>query len=309
MAFDVYGLIKSEEIREYLRNNVVFRALEQARMIRNSYYSIEMKLEFLHQLLEGTMTSSADFALMEESVRLYEYMVDFIHNARNDAIYMSLYNVNGYSLDRRYSSARDNEYRLSESVIPDTHYFKTYTDLRNYWCESNIKWENSDRIQVDMVCPSELGTKYNASEISQPLWFDMAPIDGCIEIIRIGINEDYFIEKGFSEECVYDFHERFFRYPLPFETGCRVKFQTPAMLEPVFGIVDCSQDCYGCWYNFLLFENESHNASDIRQLIESGKVYDWEDIDGLDISFPVLEIRSEYLTYDWLERAEDQKRG
>ena len=119
MAFDVYGLIKSEEIREYLRNNVVFRALEQARMIRNSYYSIERKLEFLHQLLEGTMTSSADFALMEESVRLYEYMVDFIHNARNDAIYMSLYNVNGYSLDRRYSSARDNEYRLSESVIPE----------------------------------------------------------------------------------------------------------------------------------------------------------------------------------------------
>ena len=51
MAFDVYNLIQSKEVREYLRKHRKFKALEQEVIIRNSYYTIEQKLEFMKQLL------------------------------------------------------------------------------------------------------------------------------------------------------------------------------------------------------------------------------------------------------------------
>ena len=51
MAFDVYSLIRSEEVREYLRKHRKFKVLEQEVIIRNSYYTIEQKLEFMKQLL------------------------------------------------------------------------------------------------------------------------------------------------------------------------------------------------------------------------------------------------------------------
>lgn len=54
MAFDVYSLMKSEEIREYLRENRQFTPLEQETIIRHSYYPIEQKMEFFRQLLEET---------------------------------------------------------------------------------------------------------------------------------------------------------------------------------------------------------------------------------------------------------------
>ena len=47
MGFDVYSLIQSEEVREYLQKNRKFKALEQELIIRYSYYTIEQKLEFM----------------------------------------------------------------------------------------------------------------------------------------------------------------------------------------------------------------------------------------------------------------------
>ena len=41
MGFDIYDLIKSNEVREYLREHRRFTPLEQEVIIRNSYYTIE----------------------------------------------------------------------------------------------------------------------------------------------------------------------------------------------------------------------------------------------------------------------------
>ena len=83
MAFDVYRLIRSEEVREYLRKHRKFKVLEQEVIIRNSYYTIEEKLEFMKQLLAEAMKDEEDkeaIRFLEERVKMYEFIVKFIHN-------------------------------------------------------------------------------------------------------------------------------------------------------------------------------------------------------------------------------------
>lgn len=122
MAFDVYNLIQSKEVREYLRKHRKFKALEQEVIIRNSYYTIEQKLEFMKQLLTETKEETSDdeeLEMLEEKVRMYEFIVNFIHNPREDVIYMAQEETRGYNV-----CLKDNAYRMSEKLYADTHYFK-----------------------------------------------------------------------------------------------------------------------------------------------------------------------------------------
>ena len=90
MDFDVYKLIPSVEMREYLRKCRKFKPLEQEVIIRNSYYPIEQKLKFMKHLVEEARKTKRN----EEETR-------------------------GYS-----ACYKDNDYRLSERVFADTHYFR-----------------------------------------------------------------------------------------------------------------------------------------------------------------------------------------
>lgn len=311
MAFDVYNLIQAKEVREYLRKHRKFSVLEQEVIIRYSYYTIEQKLKFMKQLLYQTKEESVDkeeLELLEERVRMYEFIVNFIRNPGEDVIYMSHEDVDGYNID-----SCDNDYRLSESVMPDTHYFKTFDDLMTYWDMDGVDLQADYRVGVDMIVTSEFGVNYSEREIAQPVWFYLMHMDGAMQIVNFDIADKWFIRWGFSKECVDDFLTEHFRSPLPFENGCRVKLQTPSMKEPVFGIMDSSQDCFGCWYHFLLFENEKYSARDLRNLLE-GEFSQYADkilqreIDQIDLSYPRLDMCDAYLTYDWITRAEDQKR-
>ena len=152
MAFDVYSLIRSEEVREYLRKHRKFKVLEQEVIIRNSYYTIEQKLEFMKQLLSEAMKVENDkeaLGLLEERVRMYEFIVNFIHNPGDDVIYMAQEETHGYNICRE-----DNDYRLSEKIYADTHYFRRLEDVIKYW-EGAVGAEYS--VCVDMILLSEQG--------------------------------------------------------------------------------------------------------------------------------------------------------
>ena len=72
MAFDVYDLIRSKEVREYLWKHRKVKVLEQEVIIRNSYYTIEQKLEFMKQLLIETKRESCykeELEILEERVQ------------------------------------------------------------------------------------------------------------------------------------------------------------------------------------------------------------------------------------------------
>ncbi len=309
MAFDVYSLMKSEEVREYLRKNRKFTPLEQEAIIRHSYYPIEEKLKFLKMLLDDTNreksglwdeTRKEEQRLLEERGRLFEFIVNFIHNPGEDVIYMALQDCNGYDICRS-----DNDYRLSESLILDTHYFRTFGDLMKYYDVDGMRCDSKYKVCVDMVLTSEIGAKYNADEFVQPVWFHLMNIDGKMKVIDFGIDDKWFMRQGFSEGCLDDYFGDRFRSPLPFEHGCRVKLQTPAMRKPVYGIMDSSQDYYGFWYHFLWLEDAKHNTKEVRRLLKECESM-WKEVDSVDIAYPLLEMLDKYMTYDWIERAEEQ---
>ena len=241
MGFDIYNLIQSKEVREYLRKYRKFNVLEQEVIIRNSYYTINQKLKFMKQLLAETkndrMVDKADIKLLAERVKMYEYIVNFIYNPGDDVIYMAQEETRRYNI-----CLEDNAYRMSEKIYAETHYFRKFEDVIKYW-DGAVGTEYT--VCVDMILLSEQGAKYNADEIVQPVWFDMAiDLEGKVRIRNIGIDDKWFERQGFSSKCVWDIWDKFYS-PLPFEHGCRLKFKTPEMLEPVYGILDSSMDCGG----------------------------------------------------------------
>ena len=303
MAFDIYDLIQSKEVREYLRKHRKFKASEQEVIIRNSYYPIEQKLEFMKQLLTETKEESSDkeeLELLEERVKMYEFVVNFIHNPGDDVIYMAQEETHGYNICRE-----DNDYRLSEKIYADTHYFRKFEDVIKYW-EGAVGTEYT--VCVDMVLLSEQGAKYNADEIVQPVCFFMAiDLEGKVSIRSFGIDDKWFERKGFSEDCVRDICDKFYS-PLPFEHGSRIKLKTPEMLKPVYGILDSSEDCCGCWYHFLYVEDEEHDFHTVKKLMEEDKIwveYNDRQVDVIALTYPQLDMCDHFLTYDWIERAEE----
>lgn len=303
MGFDVYSLIQSEEVREYLRKHRKFKALEQEVIIRNSYYTIEQKLEFMKQLLTKTKEETSDdeeLELLEEKVRMYEFVVNFIHNPGDDVIYMAQEDTRGYDCNVYLG---ENAYIMSEKTQADTHYFRRLEDVKKYW---GYPVDAESTICVDMILLSEQGAKYNADEIVQPIWFEMRiGMDGKVCIISFGMDDTWFLRKGFSERCVGDYYEGC-RSPLPFESGCRIKLQTPNMIEPVYGILDSLPDGYGCWYHFLYLEDTHHDFNTVKKLIEEGEIWkeSGREVDVVDLSYPILDRYDEFLTYDWIERAD-----
>lgn len=302
MGFDVYSLIQSEEVREYLRKYRKFKILEQEAIIRYSYYTIEQKLEFMKQLLAETKeetNDSEELEMLKEKVRMYEFIVNFIHNPGEDVIYMAQEETRGYNV-----YLKDNAYRMSEKLYADTHFFRRFEDVIKYW-EGAVGTEYT--VCVDMVLLSEQGAKYNPDEIVQPVWFDMAiDLAGKVSIRSFGIDDKWFMRRGFSEDCVWGICEKF-RSPLPFEHGTRIKLQTPEMLKPVYGVLDSSMDCHGCWYHFLCVEDENHDFNAVKRLMVEDKIWvehSDRQVDVIDLSYPQLDMYDKFLAYDWIERTD-----
>lgn len=132
-------------------------------------------------------------------------------------------------------------------------------------------------------------------------------LEGKVSIRNFGIDDKWFERKGFLEKCVWG-HGIRFHSPLPFEHGSRIKFKTPEMLKPVYGILDSSVDGHGCWYHFLCVEDEEHDYNTVKKLMEENKIwveYNDRQVDIIDLPYPQLDICDHFLTYDWIERAEE----
>lgn len=284
MAFDVYGLIRSKEMQTYLRKNRVFTPLEQEFIIRKSYYPLEQKLEWMKELLEET-AECREREILEERVRLVEAILKYIYDPGKGALYMSVENCTGYD-------GVGNEYELSQCVIRDTHYFKNFNDLKQYW---SFDGGLDNIVRVDIVDINK-----SDGELVQPVWFSFVYMESGLELLNFGITEEWFMEQGYSEACMPDCHSGMFRSPFPFKNGSRLMLKTPAMENPVYGVIDSSMDSGGFWYHFLLIEDAEHDAEQLKKIIDEGKVYS-DDVQYMDLSYALLEPCGDYLTYDWIE--------
>ena len=67
-------------------------------------------------------------------------------------------------------------------------------------------------------------------------------------------------------------------------------------------------DGHGYRYHFLCVEDESHDFNAVKKLMEEDKIwveYQDREIDIIDLSYPQLNFCSKFLTYDWIERADE----
>ena len=112
-------------------------------------------------------------------------------------------------------------------------------------------------------------------------------INGKQEVIGFYPERDFFQKNGFSNTVYNAFVDYGIRHiKLPFEDGCRVKIQTPAMEEAVYGVVYAEEDENGCWYYFV----RKDNCEDKDKLI--------------DISYHEIDVASGYNVFDWVEKVE-----
>lgn len=295
MVFDIYSIIQSKMVGDFLRNNRIFSALEQEYLIRKSYHSIEQKLIWMKELLKDS-AGEAD-PILAERVRLFETIIDFIYKPNEDVLYLTFEDFTGYS------ERNVNNYELSRSIAPVTHYFKTMDEVMRYW-SVDVGKSREVLIRVDMVCTSQW--KAQSDELEQPVWFTIVNKNGKLQIMNVGISREWFLRKGFSKLCLQKYSINEFRSPLPFENMERVKLQTPTMGNPIYGVMDSSKDCFGCWYHFFLCEDSLHDAEALRKIITGRNVYP-KELEYIDLSYPLLEPCEDYLTYDWIELAEERE--
>lgn len=91
--------------------------------------------------------------------------------------------------------------------------------------------------------------------------------------------------KGFSKEVYKEIVDwGICHIKLPFEHGCRIRIKTPEMNNAVYGTLDAEEDVNGCWYYFVI--TDDNNAKD----------------GMIDLSYHEIGITSGYAVFDWVER-------
>lgn len=269
--FNVYDLMKSAEIREYLRTHKTFEPLEQGQIIAKSYYPVEDKISMLHQL--AAQTSGEDKAAIEETAKMLSAALEEIYHPAGRMLYAltrysfeSLSKLNGYAIFRECHGL-DGIYDSFEEILEA--------------CEEDRVEESAlyyvDVIRVSDGVPSEI-----------IMYMEISYMDGRYRIWNIGVEDEWEKEHGIEKDTVDSLTNLMFRYSLPFKHGSSVKVQTPFMSKPIYGRMCSERDGNACWYHF--FEG-SYNGEEA----------------FLDMSYGMMNTYSQFLVFDWLESAGEDK--
>lgn len=265
--FNVYDLMHSAEIREYLRTHKTFTPLEQGQIIAKSYYPVEDKISMLRQL--AGQASGEDKAAIEETAKMLSAALEEIYHPAGRVLYAltrysfaSLSKLNGYDIFWECQGLSD---------ICDS--FEEILEA----CEG-CRVEEAALYCTDMIRVSD-GAPSNIFMDIQ-----IAYIDGRYRIWDIGVSDEWMKEHGIEKDIVDSLVNLDFRYSLPFKHGSSVKVQTPFMSEPLYGRMCSERDGNACWYHFF---KGSHNGEEV----------------FLDMSYGVMDIYSPFLVFDWLESA------
>lgn len=270
---DVYSLIKSPEIRDFLRKKADFGIEEKREIILHSYIPLRQKLAMLKQLAD-TCSGEEVGQFDEIQAVLSEYIDQIYHPAIRTIFilveqwpYLDMKEGTWMREESRFVDAYDN---VDEIIGVLGSYSQKEEGMQLY-----------GRIEVIQV-PQD-------AKLMNPFAFTLFWIDGKWQIKDIDIGEPLLIE-GISEDTIHLLSiNGGFRHPLPFESGSRLKLQMPFMEEPFYGILWSEKDGNGCWYHFLYNENVPEGDRTSR--------------DFIDISYEEVGLCSGYSSLDWIERA------
>lgn len=270
-AMDVYSLIRSAEIRDYYRReNVCDNWEKKTILIQHSYSSVQQKAAMLKQL-SGTGTVEEN-RLTEEMCLIYRQYIDMVYHPLVRTLFVMEIGEVWWDKGRTDDNIGfDSVQESLDDVV--AHMEEIY---------GNRKDKEKCYARVTML-HVPMGEK-----VKEVFKFELFWIDGKWEIRNFDVNEDNLKQQGASDDAI-----EFFGYtgglqyhPLPFENGCRLKFQLPFMDEPAYGTLESELDGNGCWYHFLYFDE-----------------VDGVNYGSVSLTNAEIDLTSGYSSLDWIERA------
>lgn len=269
---DVYDLIRSPEIRDFLRKEGNLDIYDKEQIILHSYISVPQKITMLKQLActgneeEAGLINETHDILAQYLEQIYHPVVRTIFMLENMEPYLKLYQKGIYiKEDSRLIDAYDT---VDEMIKRDLElYPQDGQGTSLYGLASAVQVPQDEKLRT-------------------PFAFTLFWIDGEWQIKDIIVlDKDDLKTRGFSEDTILRFTHTDGSYPLPFEDGSRLKLQLPFMEEPFYGILSSWKDCYGQWYHNLYDENDPKRVRVI------------------SLTYAEIGITSRYSTLDWIERA------
>lgn len=277
--FDIYDYILSPEIQQYYRKNVKLSLMEQEQIILHSYCSVQRKTELLSFLMKAAEDDEKE--RIGEMVLLHESILKAIENPKEKVLFVA---------ERKASLTRYGKTDMKfifEYTSDGLEYFDSLDEImekleKEKECADKESGDvGYDLMIVDMIELPEKGHK-------EEIYFKIIWNQGKPQINRIYMDDRWIMEKGFSEDVCDRYNERFTRHILPFESGSRLKIQTPFMKEPFYGILQSELDGNGCWYHFLYGEDDKQQEGQF-----------------IDLSYSELTFELGYAVLDWIYRGKE----
>lgn len=269
----IYDIMRSEEIREYYRKNVEFDTEEQLCVIMSCYKSLEDQLK----LIKNLEFNQDDKLLVDEMIKLYELI---------DIIYKNPHKFFGDDCNIIYAvHYQEYKYNIRYPNFDLVNFFDRFTIGTEYFnsLEKTIEHIKQDEIisfEIEMIIIKE-------NEIIYPINFYCNNINEKYVPIRVSFDDDLFKEYQLENALELKNHVYYFGKKLPFENGCKVKFQIPIMQEPFYGFLYNDSNEWDEGYYFMHEDNNN-------------------DCDFLNMSYVNLDKTSDYAIFDWLESVKEE---
>lgn len=265
---DVYSVIKSAEIREYLRNEEELDIYEKIEIIFHSYISMHQKLAILKQLSD---TGNAEEA--GQINEAYDILSEYMNQIYNPAVRTIFLLEIEWPYLEDYSIEKESEFVSAYDTVDEL------IEMMEVYSENEMDMSLYGYVSVVQV-PQD-------KKLRQPFGFTLFWIDGKCQVKDIDIHEEVNLRaQGDRDVFLMMDGIGVRRYPLPFEDGSRLKLQLPFMEEPFYGILS-SVDACG-WYHHLYDENDTER----KDLAKS-----------INLTYASIDLGSRYSSLDWIERA------
>ena len=288
MAFDVYRVIRSEEVRDHARKYWDLEPEDKVLLIHFSFFPIEKRYEFLKAYAESLEDGDAK-RYADDFVKVYRMVIDHIYQPQERVLYLC-------EMARPSAMA----YRTKKEEI------RSVLDVRDYnlqgWYDS---LEELIESEVTPYEPMEPGYLFSVYEVSVPasgksddkVHFYMESIDGKNEISSFHVDDDWLRECGICEAVIDDLFTGGIdgRHSYPFANFGSVLLQTPLMKEPLKCTINSVLEGNYCWYQWLY-----------PRLPEIPEYPGWKDLYGLDddwnidMSYWLANLMGHYSTFDWI---------
>lgn len=272
--YDIYNLIRVEEIRKHFRKNRLFTILEQEKIITHSYCSIISKWQMLRWLRDKAV--DGDREMVDNMVRLYDEVISEIFVPYHRSLFIHQY------LEPVYTYAdtdiSDLFYYVADNYIG---YYALFDDLRKHLEQvrkesKQRRWEKQSKVQQIYVLEN--------GQYSREITFSLIWENGLYYPKDFIVNDRWLQKHNISKETYQRKQDYISDYELPYQNGDHIKITLPFWKKPIYGT----------------FQRYTKNGTVHQSFFLNGQEHISKN--ELDMSCQDFTLSSGYCVWDWLDR-------